>query len=305
MLLERLIFPALDTAKPADLSKAIGGLILSREVENCSPETLRFYKDRLGGFARFLDLECPGVDLSNLTRQHIELYLLHLQQQGRRPATLRTSYTALRAFFNWCIEEGFLEHSPMRNIKAPRLPKVGKGFLSEEDRNKLLELCPPTTFMGARDAAVIWLFWTTGMRLRECASLQVTNLSWEHDKIRVLGKGAKERYLPFTKEAKKAVWRYLSYRSDTFQQLWLTEERRPLTLNGFAQIIKRLVARAGFNGHIKDLHHIFRRSWAMRNLKAGVPQKYVQLIGGWESVTTLEQYVRAMESEDALDANWV
>ncbi|GAI72375.1 unnamed protein product, partial [marine sediment metagenome] len=63
--------------------------------------------------------------------------------------------------------------------------------------------------------------------------------------------------------------------------------------------------RAGFNGHIKDLHHIFRRSWAMRNLKAGVPQKYVQLIGGWESVTTLEQYVRAMESEDALDANWV
>ncbi|GAI90874.1 unnamed protein product, partial [marine sediment metagenome] len=75
---------------------------------------------------------------------------------------------------------GFLEHSPMRNIKAPRLPKVGKGFLSEEDRNKLLELCPPTTFMGARDAAIIWLFWTTGMRLRECATI-----------VKIYGEGSK------------------------------------------------------------------------------------------------------------------
>jgi site-specific recombinase XerD len=143
------------------------------------------------------------------------------------------------------------------------------------------------------------------MRLDELFKLLLTDIDWDRSHIRVFGKGAKERYVPFTREAKKAVWRYLSYRHDDHPVLWVTEERRPAGRWTIVSATQSLIKRAGLHGQIKDMHHIFRRSWAMRNLKAGVPIKYVQLIGGWESVTTLEQYVRAMESEDALDANWV
>lgn len=191
----------------------------------------------------------------------------------------------------------------MRNMKPPKTPKVGKPFLTEVERDQMLHLCPLSSFTGARGAAVIWLLWTTGMRLGELAGLQQSDLDWEKNKIRVFGKGQKERYVPFAREAKKAVWRYMAHRKDDLPQLWLTEERQPATVWAITSATRRLIERAGLD--IKDMHHIFRRSWAWRNLKAGLPTKYVQLVGGWENLTTLDGYVRAMESEEALEAKWV
>lgn len=88
-------------------------------------------------------------------------------------------------------------------------------------------------------------------------------------------------------------------------ELWLTEERKPSGKWMVIQAMANILEWAGLRSQIKDACHVFRRSWAMRNLKAGVPIKFVQLVGGWESVTTLEGYVRAMTSEDALKAKWV
>ena len=74
-----------------------------------------------------------------------------------------------------------------------------------------------------------------------------------------------------------------------------------MRLTGLGKITRTMFTRADIQ--VKDLHHIFRRTWAYRNLKAGVPLKFVQLVGGWESVAVLEQYVRRMDSEDALGSN--
>ena len=132
--------------------------------------------------------------------------------------------------------------------------------------------------------------------------LQRADLDFDRGRIRVLGKGRKERLVPFTREAKRAVWRYMTYRKDDHPALWLTEERTHLGLEGVNSTLDRLYTRADVQ--VKDKAHVFRRSWAARNLRAGIPMKDVQLIGGWESVTVLEDYVRAMTSEDALGADW-
>ena len=304
MLLDQRIFLTLDTPRLEDLPKELEGFLLSREVEGCSPATLKTYELRISQFFS-LNHRKPDSGIGCINRGDIEKYLLHFRKLGRSPHYIHSTFASLRAFFNWCVAEEFIQRSPMRNMKPPKLPKKGKPFLTEEQRDHLLALCPPSTFLGARNAAIIWLFWTTGMRLQELTNLELADLDWQKSQMRVFGKGAKERYVPFTKEAKKTVWRYLSYRHDSYSNLWVTEERCPMKQTGITSATERLIERAGLHGQIKDMHHIFRRSWAMRNLKAGVPQKYVQLIGGWESVTTLEVYVRAMESEDALDANWV
>jgi len=265
--------------------------------------TLKAYRFRIGHFFLFLDGRVSSP--RDISHADIDRYLLHFRQLGRSPHYIHSNFRALRTFFNWCVAEGFVqkEQSPMRNMKPPRLPRKGKPFISEAERDRLLHLCPASTFMGARSTAIISLFWSTGMRSQELANLKLEDLDWDRNRIRVFGKGSKERYVPFVKGSKKAIWRYLSYRSDDYPALWVTEERRPATKWAIVSATRRLIDHAGLD--IKDMHHIFRRSWAMRNLKAGVPIKYVQLIGGWESVTTLEQYVRAMESEDALEANWV
>lgn len=281
--------------------RELEGFILSRQVEGCTEETLRSYTHRIGQFFRFT-ATTNGFD--GIDRGHVDRYLLHLQQLGRSPHYVHSNFRALRTFFKWCQAEEFIEHSPMRNMKPPRLPRIGKPFLSETQRDQLLRLCPIVTFIGARNAALIWLFWGSGIRLSENARLSKSDLDWANNRIRVFGKGQKERYAPFTKKAKKAVWRYLSYRRDDLPQLWLTEERRPATKSMIISAMRRLIDRAGLRGAIKDQDHIFRRTWVWRNLKAGVSLQYIKLAGGWTTLAMLMKYVEAMESEEAMGANW-
>ncbi len=281
----------------------ISGFLLSRNVMDCTPATLRDYKQRLNQFNRYLFANYQELSLAQVNRQHIEAYLMDIKGRGRASWTLRTQYRCLSAFYHWLLEEQFIEISPLQRMKPPRVPKVGKAFLTEAQRDRLLSFCPLSTFVGARTTAMIWLLWSTGMRLSELTNLAIVDLDNEGSKIRVFGKGRKERYVPYSKEAKRAVWRYMSYRADNLPQLWLTEERRPMKAVGVQEALDRIYQRADI--HIKDVCHIFRRTWAMRQLKAGVPIRYVQLCGGWEQLSTLEGYVKAMQSEDAIGAKWV
>jgi len=138
------------------------------------------------------------------------------------------------------------------------------------------------------------------MRLSELANLAIVDLDNEGERIKVFGKGRKERYVEYTKEAKRAVWRYMAYRDDKLPNLWLTEEKTPIKAAGIRIALTRLYARAGFK--VKDVAHIFRRTWAMRKIDEGVPLKYIQIIGGWEDITTLDIYVRAADADKALKA---
>ena len=284
----------------------INGFLLSRSVMDCTPATLKDYKLRLNQFNRYLFANSPGLPLVQVERRHIEAYLMDIKGKGRASWTLRTQYRCLSAFYRWMIEEQFIDNSPLFHMRLPKVPKVGKAFLTETQRDRLLSFCPLSTFVGSRTAAMIWLLWTTGMRLSELTGLQISDLDNQGNKIRVFGKGRKERYVPYSKEAKKAVWRYTAYRADTLPQLWLTEERKPMKSAGVQEAFDRIYKRADI--HVKDICHIFRRTWAMRQLKAGVPIRYVQIIGGWENLSTMETYVRAMQTEEALDdskVKWV
>jgi integrase len=96
----------------------------------------------------------------------------------------------------------------------------------------------------------------------------------------------------------------LSYRNDQYPQLWLTEERIPATSAMISMVLRTLQERAGIKEQIQDRTHIFRRSWAWEQVKAGIPEKYILLAGGWESRAMLDRYIGAASSEDTIEANW-
>lgn len=278
----------------------VTGFLLSRETMGCSKPTVEWYRNHLTFLLRFVP-----VPIQEIERSDIDRYLIDLRDRGCSPHYINSAFRACRAFFNWCVQEELRARSPMRTMKTPRLPKLKKGFVDEQVRDRLLAVCPTTTFLGARNAAMVWLYWSTGARRNEIAYLALEQIDWQRNCIRVFGKGARERFIPFTPEAKKAVWRYLKFRHDEHAHLWITEERRPAQPWGLASAMRRLIERAGLDGEVKDCFHVFRRSWAMRNIRAGRSIKDIQLIGGWESITVLEGYVRAMESEDAIAGKWV
>lgn len=303
-------FPGLTASRSITVSPFSGGdkgliqgFLLSRDVIDCTRRTITDYRQRLGRYAGFIASEFPRISLKEVQRQHVEAYLLSIKHRGCAPWTVRTNYRALHAFYHWMAEEDFVAVSPMSKIKPPRVPKVGKPFLSISQFTQLCDVCALNTFTGARTAAMLWILWGTGMRREELAGLMIADVDWDAGCIRVFGKGRKERYVPLTKDARKAIYKYLKFRDDALPYLWLTEERTAMRSNGVCVSIRRTYERAGLS--VKDAFHIFRRTWAMRNLKAGVPMKHVQLIGGWEDISTLEVYVRMMDSTDALAARWV
>ncbi len=283
--------------RPQSFPKEVEGFLLSRDVNGCSPYTLTGYRARL---AKFFTLYPHAVD--EVDSMAVSRFILGLRDAGYSSEYVNVHFRVLRTFFNWCVVEQFIDVSPMRNMKQGRLVRRRRPFITEEQRDRLLYLCPPRLFLGARDAALVWLFWSTGARRQEIARLELADLDWERNRIRVFGKGSKERFTVFTPKAKKAVWRYLSYRRDDMPCLWLTEERRPLTQGGMVTIMRRLMDRAGLRDELPgDLHHVFRRSWVRRLIQRGVSLKDIQMLGGWASMRMLELYVRDMMSDEAVE----
>lgn len=285
--------------KQGDLVKELGLFLLNRKVENCTRATLQSYEKRI---SQFLNLTQKSP--RDISKNDIEFFLLCLREKNLSPFYIESCFRAIRAFFNWLVAEEIIFQSPMRNMKRPKTPRlIGKEFLSEINFKKLLNTCNSSDYQGARNRAWLMLLWTTGARFSELANLKLKDLDWTQGRIRVLGKGNKERFVPFIKDAQRAIYKYLASRADDYPCLWLADRRRPMTADGLVSVTRRLFERTGIK--IKDLHHIFRRTWAYRNLKNGTPIKFVQLCGGWESVTTLEGYIKAMNSEEALNGKGV
>ncbi len=276
----------------------LDGFLISREANECTEATLRDYRTRLTLFLTFISCQYPDLALADVQRVHVEHYLLHLKERGRASWTLRTHYRALCAFYNWLHQNELIARSPLVHVRPPRVPKTCKAFLTAEQYQQLLAVCPAERFSYCRTKAMLTLLWNTGIRFSELAGLKLEDLDFRGRRIKVYGKGRRERFVPFNAEARKAIWRYLAYRDDALPHVWITEERTPLTPSGLTIAIRRAHKRAGIQE--KDCVHIFRRTWAVRLILMGVPLKLIQILGGWESVTTLETYVAAIDSELAL-----
>lgn len=273
---------------------------MSRQIMDCTKRTLEDYHLRIGQFARFLAERFPDTALADVQRRHIEAYLVWLREGGRKPWTVRTHHRALRALYSWAVAEDLLLESPMRRIPSPRTPKIQKPFLTTAQFQRLLAFCPTSTFVGARTTAMLLILWTSGMRSEEMSNLRIADLEPEKERIKVYGKGRKERYVEYPMEARRAVWQYMKFRRDDLPELWLTEERDPLKLAGARIAISRTYQRAGFK--VKDELHILRRTWAVNKIRQGVNIKYIMVLGGWEDISTMDKYVAAVETEEALDA---
>ena len=281
-----------DSQRPIDYGRLLEAFIQGREANNCSLETGKFYRRMLPPFFR----THGGIPLEAITRTHVESFLGGRKEAGKSPFYVAGFYRALHAFFRWCVEEEFIEKSPMRNMHITKTPKLKKGVLPREDFEKLLSVCPKGTFTGARERAILTLLWTTGMRLAELSNLKIEDMDRKARRIKLFGKGAKERYVPYSPEAQMAVDRYMFYRRDDLPNLWLTEERTPLTQWGIVSMTRAVQRRAGVK--LDDMHHIFRRSFIRRNIHH-IDARAVQTVVGHEDLSTTQKYLEG-ERDDAV-----
>lgn len=266
-----------------------------QRIQGSTPETVSHKRRELGRFLKWLESTGHSMMPEDLGAMDVLGRLDYLMQQGRRPATRDTQLRNIRAWVHWMMDWEIIAHDPCQRIKAVKIPRESKPFIKREQFQALLDICPQNTLLGARRAAMIWLLITSGVRHGELHRMQIADVDWDGEGIKVMGKGQKERHVPFGRDAQRALLRYLHQRRDSYPCLWVTEEGRPLTYRGIGKDMAELPKRAGFT--LKDPMHIYRRSFAGAAVKQGIADAYIRRAAGWSDNQMLTKYTRWMEEE--------
>jgi len=256
----------------------------------------------LGNFRDFLEREGLPFEVREIEPAHIRAWLLSLKQRGLAVSTQEKFYRGLHRFFQWLIEEGAIEASPMQHVKRPPLPRPIVPILSHEHIDRLLGLCPVNTFLGARNRAIILMFYGTGMRLAELSNLRMGNLDLTNHEVLVWRKNNKQQRLYLSPVVCRALISYLKFDRPETDYLWLSEERRPLTREGVKIAIERLKERAGITD-IRCSAHTLRHTFATDFLRSGGSLRYLQEILGHSSMRTTERYLTTINQEDGMRAH--
>ena len=195
------------------MERAVQAFLLHLERERrASPHTVRAYGRDLRQFLEFLDGELGGrPSPAQVDHLLVRAFLADLHRRGLKKVSAARKLAGLRTFFRFLCREGVLERNPARLIASPRLERRHPAHLEEEEVEELLRV-PGDDLAAVRTTALLELLYGTGVRVAELVGLDLAAVDLEEQTVRVLGKGSKERVVPFGKPARLALQRYLEQR---------------------------------------------------------------------------------------------
>jgi site-specific recombinase XerD len=287
----------------------------SMRARNASEGTVREYERNAGEFLAFL--EERGVDWRTPDRATIRAYLGTLADRGLAASTVGGRLAAARTFYRHATREGWIETDPVAGVRSPRRPARLPKVLSIDDAARLVESpgrgtgSPGTRGgLGAevrdalrrRDAALLELLYATGMRISEAASLSVDRIDPDRGRLRVVGKGSKERELLFGAPAQAALRSYLgearpvlAARGDPpSSALFLNASGGGLTARGARMAVERWAEVAGLSRRASP--HTLRHSFATHLLEGGADLRSVQELLGHANLATTQVYTHLSDA---------
>ncbi|MEP6699527.1 MAG: site-specific tyrosine recombinase/integron integrase [Verrucomicrobiota bacterium] len=262
------------------------------EVErNVSPRTLSVYGAALAAFrARKNTPAWRDCDADNFRD-----YLFDIMKRGQARSYIRLQFSALRTFYRFLVERKNFQKDPVRELQLPKAEKKLPVVLTAPQIDELLTAPLRTPkhrsapgWMPMRDAAILELFYSSGLRLSELASLNVANVDVYTESVRVLGKGRKERVCPVGAPALEAVSRYRALAKIETGPLFLNKSRRRISTRSIWLILKRYLPRTSIPIAISP--HKLRHSFATHLLDRGADLRSVQALLGHASLSTTQIY---------------
>jgi site-specific recombinase XerD len=288
-----------------DMAQSVGDLAIladdfrrSLRSANKSPKTEKTYLEAVEGLDRFLASKGMPRSVAAIRREHVEAYVVDLLERFK-PATANNRYRSLQQFFKWCIQEGEITKSPMTNMDKPKVPESKPPVLTDDELRRLLATAEGNSFTQRRDMALMRVLLDTGARAAEVVNMTMDDLDREQGKIKVVGKGRRERHVSFGAKTAQAIDRYLRNRQQHQHRdlpwLWIGERGR-ITDSGLRQMLERRGNKAG----VPNVHaHRFRHAAADAYLRAGGSDVNLESRMGWRSPTMIRRYAAANREDRA------
>ena len=286
---------------------------------NASAHTVAAYDSDLSQFLEFaaghLGTPRAGLAPSDLDLAMVRGFMAALHRQGQSRASVARKLSALRTFVRYLRREGWIDTNPVALVVSPRREQKIPAHLTIDEMTRLLEMPDTASPLGRRDRAILELFYASGLRLSELVALDIDDvlLGDRQRMVRVLGKGAKEREVPFNRTTAKAIGEWLKDRSvlraqvpqpgtvarqsqqaraakrtDTGEPLFVNFRGRRLT----GRSVQRLVARyvAGCCTRFGISPHALRHSFATHLLERGADLRTIQELLGHVELSTTQRY---------------
>ena len=258
-----------------------------------SSNTRIAYGQDLKRFSRFLEarkISSPG----SVTRRNILDFLLAGKADGLNANTLSRMFVAIKVFFRYLQQEALLDQNITETMDSPKLWKTLPATLSYKEVERLLAAPKGDAPIRRRDRAILELLYATGLRISELATLTLDNIRFDAGYLRCIGKGRKERVVPFSAAAAAALKLYLAdgraacCKSESNRTLFLSRRGTPLSRKTLWQMIRRYGIVAGIGKRISP--HTLRHSFASHLLHNGAPLRVIQEMLGHADIATTQLY---------------
>lgn len=265
-------------------------MALERGLSEHTRDAYRMDLDRFVGF-----LQGHGVQtLNDATRQNIVDFMMAEKDRGMAATTISRRLVAIKVFFRYLQQEGMLAENRSDAMDSPRLWKILPDTLSQDEVVQLINTPDPSQPRGFRDKTLLELMYATGLRVTEVATLNVHDLHMEESYLRCVGKGNKERVVPFGAAAKTLLAQYLRdtrpllLKNKTSERLFLTRRGEPFSRKGIWKLIKTYTLKAGISKNVTP--HTLRHSFATHLLSHGAQLRVIQEMLGHADIATTQIY---------------
>ena len=251
-----------------------------------SPNTVASYCHDVEDFLKSAGLPNP----CSVSASDIENYL------GSRDVSKRSSartLSALRSFFDWCVQEGEAKENPAALVDSPKLGKYLPAVLSVDEISAIMDSVDLKAPFGRRDRAILEVLYGCGLRVSEAAALRISRINFEEGFVDVIGKGDKQRLVPLGEMAADSILSYLQDRPLPYSRaqediLFLNRFGKSLSRVSIFNMVKKQAVIAGISKEISP--HTFRHSFATHLIENGADLRIVQEMLGHESILTTEIY---------------
>lgn len=280
---------------PSELQNTIDDFFVNITLgRGYSENTVYNYEHDIAQLMRFLVAQYGICNVKNVTLEHLRAWLNFLSENQPTATTIARKIASVRAFFKFCKERGTIKENVASSLIKPHYYRSLPDVLSVEEIEKLLAAPDVTTAIGIRDAAMLELMYSSGLRISELCGLNMQAIDLENSFVRVYGKGSKERIVPIGHAGVSKLESYLvSARpklvsQHTGSQLFITIRGREISRKTFWLHLKKYAHNVGITKNVKP--HSLRHSFATHMLENGADLRAIQEMLGHANISTTQIY---------------